>query len=356
MNERTLPRISRRRFLQAAGGTGILLLFGCRPRQAVEETTERVTATPGVAGTAVGVVRRPREVAVTPVEDFYVQHFQTAVDVLPAEWRLTVDGLVERPVTLGYEQVRERPRGEMMRTLECIGNPVGGNQIGNANWAGFWLDELLAEVGVKGEAKRARFEAADGYETSVLLEWIRQPGVLMAYEMNGEPLTAEHGFPLRILVPGLYGQKMPKWITRIEFIADEDHQGYWEAKGWSDVAVVKTNSQIMAPTHIGRVAMGEVEVYGVAYAGKRAITKVEVGVEADGMLTWREAELLPGPSHEVWTQFYFYWTPPADTSYTLLVRATDETGFVQTERGRGLLEGAYPDGTDKIHSIVVKAG
>jgi DMSO/TMAO reductase YedYZ molybdopterin-dependent catalytic subunit len=352
MKQSSLPTLSRRRFMQAAGGSAILLLFGCRPAG----QNERVTATPAAAGATTPAVRQPREIVITPVEEFYVQYFESTVDVPAEEWSLTVDGLVERPVTLTYDQVQARPRAELTWTLECIGNPVGGNQIGNANWAGFWLADLLAEVGVKAEAKRARFEATDGYETSVWLEWISQPGVLMAYEMNGAPLTAEHGFPLRIFMPGLYGQKMPKWISRIEFISDEEHQGYWENKGWSDVAAVKTNSQIMTPSHIGRVPLAELEIFGVAYAGNRAITKVEVGIEADDTLTWREAELLPGPSNEVWTQFYAYWTPPADTSYTLLVRATDETGFVQTERGRGLLEGSYPDGTDKMHSIVVKAG
>lgn len=351
MTQPALPMISRRRFLQTAGGTAILLLFGCRPRSAAEQAAQATPMTPTEAAE-----RRAREVAITPLEEFYVQYFDSVASVPAEGWTLTVDGLVERPVTLTLDDVKARPRAELMRTLECIGNPVGGNQIGNANWAGFWLADLLAEVSVKQEAKRARFEAADGYQTSVLLEWINQPGVLMAYEMNGEPLTAEHGYPLRIFMPGLYGQKMPKWITRIEFIGDEDHQGFWEREGWSDVAAVKTNSQIFSPGHISRVPLSELEIYGVAYAGNRTITKVEVGVESDGNETWFEAELLPGPTNEVWTQFYAYWTPPADTSYTLLVRATDETGFVQTERGRGVLEGAYPDGSDKIHNIVVKAG
>lgn len=351
MTQSALPSISRRRFLQAAGGSAILLLIGCRTRSEAEQAAQATPMTPAEAAE-----RQAREVVITPLEEFYVQFFDSVASVAAGTWSLTVDGLVERPVTLTLEEVKARPRAELMRTLECIGNPVGGNQIGNANWAGFWLADLLEEVGVKAEAKRARFEAADGYQTSVWLEWINQPGVLMAYEMDGEALTEQHGFPLRIFMPGLYGQKMPKWITRIEFISDEDHQGYWEQKGWSDVAAVKTNSQIFAPSHISRVPLSELEIYGVAYAGNRAITKVEVGIEVDGDETWLEAELLPGPTNEAWTQFYAYWTPPADTSYTLLVRATDETGFVQTERGRGLLEGAFPDGTDKIHNIVVKAG
>ncbi len=351
------PGITRRQFLQAAAGSALLLLIGCRPGQ----TDGDLSPTPEVAGgaaivPAVAATRRPREIEITPVEKFYLQHFQSAANVDAATWTLTVDGLVEHPGTFTLDALKSRPRAEMMRTLECIGNPVGGNQIGNAVWAGFWLEELLAEVGVKPEAVRARFLAEDGYETSVARSFIDRPGVLMAYEMNGAPLTPEHGYPLRIFMPGLYGQKMPKWISLIEFIGDDSHRGYWEERGWSDVATVKTNSQIMQPEHIGAVPLAEIEVFGVAYAGDRNITLVEVGVEADNQLTWYPAELLAGPSSQVWTQFYLAWTPPSATSFTLLVRATDEQGFVQTERASGILEGSYPDGTDKIHSIVVRAG
>jgi hypothetical protein len=178
----------------------------------------------------------------------------------------------------------------------------------------------------------------------------------MAYEMNGMPLPAEHGHPLRIFMPGLYGQKMPKWITRIEFIDDANDLGVWEQQGWSDVASVKTNSQILLPKHISRLPMAETEIFGLAYAGKRKITRVEVGVEQDSHLSWSEAEVVRGDSDEVWVQFYAVWTPPAASAYTLLVRATDETGFSQSERARGVLAGAFPAGTDAIHDIVVVVG
>ncbi|RMG88978.1 MAG: molybdopterin-binding oxidoreductase, partial [Chloroflexi bacterium] len=299
----------------------------------------------------------PRNLIITPNDRFYIQQFQGISRVKAEEWQLSIGGLVENPITLTYNDILKRPRAEMMRTLECIGNPVGGNQIGNATWAGFWLNDLLDEVGIKPQAVRARFHAADGYETSVKLEWITQPGVLMAYEMNGEPLPEAHGFPLRIFMPGLYGQKMPKWITHIDFIDDDTHRGYWENKGWSDIASVKTNSQITIPTHIAHLPLTQNEITGIAYAGTRQITRVEIGVEHNDTLTWFEAdEYIHGDSPQVWTQFYARWQPPESGSYTLLVRATDETGFTQTERARGLLEGSYPDGTDKIHNIVVMVG
>lgn len=298
----------------------------------------------------------PRETSLTPVADFYVQHFQSAPQVNVDTWQLIIDGLVDHPMTLDYTAILSLPRAEFMRTLECIGNPVGGNQIGNAQWAGFWLADLLAQARPQAAANRVRFAAADGYETSVALDWIMVPDVLMAYEMNGEPLTPAHGFPLRIFMPGLYGQKMPKWITRLEFIADAGHLGYWEERGWSNVAAVKTNSQMISPTHISRLPPGETLIFGVAYAGNRAITRVEIGIEpARGEVVWGDAELLPGPSSQVWTQFYFPWTPAAPTSYTLYVRATDSDGFTQQEIAQGVLEGAFPDGSDKIHNIVVQA-
>lgn len=269
-------------------------------------------------------------------------------------WQLIIDGLVERPLQLSFNDIISRPAVTMMRTLECIGNPVGGDQIGNAVWGGIGLDDLLAEAGVQAAAVAARFEAADGYETSVTRDWIEQPGVLLAYEMNGAPLAAEHGYPLRLFMPGLYGQKMPKWISRITFTADDDYLGSWEQQGWSNVARVKTNAQIRTPGHIGQVPFDDVEISGLAYAGDRVITRVEIGIEKGDSLDWFEADLLAGPTPQVWTQFYKIWRPPEPGVYTLLVRATDETGFVQTERAKGILEGAFPDGTDKIHNIVVK--
>lgn len=348
--------VSRRWFLGAAAGSALWVLVGCRPRQRPTEAPAVTPSSPAMAELPVPT-RAPRDIILTPVTVFYEQQFNGIHQVDASEWQLAIDGLVEHPLTLTYEEVLARPRAEMMRTLECIGNAVGGNQIGNAVWAGCWLEPLLAEAGVKASAVRARFEAADGYDTSVPVAQVQQPGVLLAYEMNGEPLTAAHGFPLRLFIPGLYGQKMPKWITRIEFIDDDTHRGVWEKQGWSDEARVKTNSQIMTPTHLSLVPSVEMELFGVAYAGDRHITQVEVGVEVDGEVVWRPAdELVRGDSDEVWVQFYASWTPSATGPYTLLVRATDATGFTQTERARGVLEGAFPDGTDKIHNIVVMVG
>ncbi len=344
-------QLSRRHFLQAASGTAVFLLIGCRPKPAADlpPTESSPTAVPAATLTALS-----RDIILTPNDEFYVMETNGTPTIDRNTWQLTIDGLVATPLTLSFADVAARPFVEQMRTLECIGNAVGGNQIGNAVWGGILLADLLAEVGVMETAVRARFAAADNYETSVTLEWLNQPGTMLATHMNGEPLPPKHGYPLRLFMPGLYGQKMPKWITRIEFIADPDHLGTWEKQGWSNVAAVKTNSLIMQPTHIQKVPLAPLELFGVAYAGDRHITQVEVGIEQDGDLHWQPVEeLVRGPSDEVWTQFYLPWTPTAAGTYTLLVRATDDTGFVQTERARGILEGAFPDGTDKIHNIVI---
>ena len=344
------PTCSRRQFLQAASGTAVLFLVGCRP-QAATETERAATAVPTPLAT---LAPANRSLILTPNDQFYVMETNGTPTVDQDSWRLTIDGLVANPLTLNFADIAARPFIEQMRTLECIGNAVGGNQIGNAVWGGILLTDLLEQAGVLETAVRAQFEAADGYETSVSLEWLNQPGTMLAYQMNGEPLPPQHGYPLRLFMPGLYGQKMPKWITRIQFSDDDSHLGTWEKQGWSNVAEVKTNSQIMLPGHIQKLPLAPLEIFGVAYAGSRAISQVEVGIEQDGELIWQPAaELVAGPSAAVWTQFYLPWTPPALGTYTLLVRATDDTGFVQTERARGILEGAFPDGTDKIHNIVI---
>lgn len=338
-----MASITRRSFLLGTAGTTLALITGCAPRNesapASEPSATRATEVPGAA---------PREIAVTSNSDFFVTFFRDAnptVDI--DQWRLEIDGLVGHPMSLSYEEVRALPAVEEMRTLECIGNPVGGNQIGNALWKGFYLEELLKRAEVRAEAIRAQFGAADGYWTSVDLEWITQPGVLMAYEMNGEPLPPRHGYPLRILMPGLYGQKMPKWITNIH-LSDEIVLGFWEDKGWSDVASVKTNSQIWQPRNLDAVE-GEVIVSGIAYAAPREIVRVELGVNNE---EWIEAELLKGPSPLVWAQWSAVWqAAPGD--YTLSVRATDSEGFTQVTGRSGLLAGAFPDGTDIVHDIVV---
>jgi DMSO/TMAO reductase YedYZ molybdopterin-dependent catalytic subunit len=333
-----MAHISRRRFLSGATGTTLALITGCAARGRSGPVAEPSTTHAAKA----------HEIVITPNDEFFVTFFKDANPEVDMDaWRLEIDGLVNHPISLSYDEVRALPAVEEMRTLECIGNPVGGNQIGNAVWKGFYLEELLKQAGVQAQAIRAQFAAADGYWTSVDLHWITQPGVLMAYAMNGEPLPPQHGYPLRVLMPGLYGQKMPKWITGIRF-TDEIVKGFWESRGWSDVASVQTNSQIWQPRNLSAVA-GEVTVHGIAYAAPREIVKVELGINDE---EWIEADLVKGPSPLVWTQWSAVWQA-SPGKYRLSARATDSEDFTQATRGSGVLERAFPDGTNATHNVVV---
>jgi len=348
--------LTRRAFLKIAGLSALAAATGCK----AGETPDGQGAPTGLPAGATPVPAMvtlppaPLEIVITPQGELYVQSYSEIASVDEMDWSLTLDGLVENPRTLSYADVLALPRVTEVRTLECIGNPVGGGLVGNVEWGGFYLKDLLDEVKVRPEAIRAKFTAADDYQTSVDLNWITQPGVLMAYEINGEPLAAEHGYPLRILMPGLYGQKMPKWIERIEFI-DKEFLGYWERNGWSDTADVQTNSIIRQPENLQEVNAAEtVPIFGIAFAGLRKITKVEVQVGDDE--TWREASLLQGDTPLIWTQWSFDWTAEQSGRIKIAVRATDEEGFVQSSTGGGLLQNAFPNGTTKIHSVVLRVG
>jgi DMSO/TMAO reductase YedYZ molybdopterin-dependent catalytic subunit len=352
-----MDKLTRRGFLIGAGSAAIALIAGCVPavRTNVQTTAERgvgATAAPSSGPTpapgAKSAASAPDTIVITPTEEFYEQSYSETAEVDPAKYTLTVDGLVDTPLKLRLDDVKALPSETFMRTLECIGNPVGGPLIGNTNWKGFRISDLLSRARVQSKATHARFEAADGYFTSVELKWLSQPDTILVYEMNGEPLPPEHGFPLRILMPGLYGQKMPKWITHIEFI-DHAQAGIWEEQGWSYTASVKTNSIVKYPES-DNISAGPQVIYGVAFAGDREITNVEVQVD-DG--EWKKAQLFKGPQY-VWTQWAIEWNATPGR-HTLSARASDATGFTQSERASGLLSGSFPAGTDAIHSVLVSA-
>ncbi len=350
-------RLTRRRFLLAVSA----LLTGCRPTGMSMPTAYvpgkglPATRTPMLAARPLRQTAQPipAAVPVTEASRLYIHSYRTNPDV--SNWALRFDGMVDHPLTLSIDDIRTLPTVESMRTLECIGNPVGGGLIGNVVWTGTAITPLLAKSGVRSTCTHVHFEAADGYTTSVAVSWMMQPDVILAYLANGQPLLPEHGYPLRILIPGLYGQKMPKWITRITF-ADHDQLGYWEGPnyGWSNLAVVKTNSQIVSPDQRVRFA-DPVRVEGLAYAGMRAIKRVEVstnGVEHDAV--WRPAVLIHATDPLAWTWWVYDWSPTAPDDYLLAVRATDDRGFTQSERANDLMAGVFPDGTEAIHTTPVR--
>ena len=184
---------------------------------------------------------------ITPNSEFYVEDIHGPPKPLNAEtWRLKITGKIDRPLTLSLDQIRKRPTVRRIITLSCIGNPVGGYALGNAEWEGVSLKDLLDEADPDFFTQTLIFKGADGYHDSIPLSRGRHRAVMQAHTMNGEPLPREHGFPLRLLVPGLYGIKQVKWIREIE-VSNETHTGYWEKRNWSRDGKVKIISRIDLP-------------------------------------------------------------------------------------------------------------
>ncbi|MEE9202084.1 MAG: molybdopterin-dependent oxidoreductase, partial [Dehalococcoidia bacterium] len=284
---------------------------------------------------------------VTPTSDFYtVSKNFFDPDVNEARWELEVSGLVEQPFTLSYQELLALDGTQQYLTLACISNEVGGHLMGNALWRGIRLSDLLGRAGVRPGAIKVVLTGEDGYSDSFPLDKALESGTLLAYHMNDEPLTTPHGFPLRALVPGIYGMKNGKWLKRME-VVDYDFQGYWQERGWSDQAVIKTSSRIDLPAY-GDSYPDEVAVIGgVAFAGDQGISQVEVST--NGGRTWLPAEVKKSLSPFTWVLWLREWDPTPGR-YELLVRATDSTGGLQTaERHKPL-----PDGASGYHRVVVR--
>ncbi|HEX9531443.1 MAG TPA: molybdopterin-dependent oxidoreductase [bacterium] len=287
---------------------------------------------------------------ITPTSDFYVVSknppgFDPVVDA--SRWHLELGGLVNKPATLTLEAIRALQPVTRPHTLECISNDVGGDLISNANWRGARLKDILDQAGGVGtKAIQLAFSCADGYTESLPVAEAVHPDTLLAYEMNGAPLTPKHGFPVRLLVPGHFGMKNPKWITKIEAV-DHNVLGYWERSGWNQQAVVKTMSKFTSPEgrHMMYRVGEEIALGGVAYAGDRGIKAVEVSVD-DGK-TWQPAQLKPPLGPYTWVLWAMVWTPSTPGDYALRARATNGAGQLQVKDEVTTL----PDGASGYHRI-----
>jgi DMSO/TMAO reductase YedYZ molybdopterin-dependent catalytic subunit len=304
-------------------------------------------ASQGIAW-AQSVISRIRGIPpeITPNEQFYtVSKNFFDPDVHIRTWTLEISGLVERPLRLTIDDVNGISAFSRPHTFECISNPVGGDLIGNTIWKGVRFRDLFARARPKREAHKVVFRSADGYHTAVPLADLMEPDAFLAYEMNGEVLPRKHGFPLRAVIPGLFGMKNPKWITKLE-LTDKDHIGYWEGQGWSDEAVVKTMSKFTTPTNGATLPAGQVGVGGVAYAGDRGISMVEVSFD-DGR-AWRRAEVKPAMRKHSWVLWGMFWEAKPGR-YTLKVRARDGVGTLQEAK----VSSPLPDGATGYHTIRV---
>jgi DMSO/TMAO reductase YedYZ molybdopterin-dependent catalytic subunit len=285
----------------------------------------------------------------TPVGKFYTVSkniFDPAVDA--TTWKLAVRGQVERSYALTLDELRRLPSVTRPHTLMCISNEIGGDLISNAAWKGVPLQVILNRAGVRASATKVVLRGRDGYSDSFPLSAARLEGTILAYEMNDKPLERQHGFPVRVLVMGLYGIKNVKWLSELE-VVDHDYKGYWQGRGWTDTAVYKTFSRIDVPAAGATLKRGERSwLAGVAFAGHRGIRTVEVTV--DGGKAWQPARVKPAVGDHTWVLWALEWTPAAPGSATLMVRAVDGTGAAQPVGPTPPL----PDGVEGLHTLAVQ--
>jgi DMSO/TMAO reductase YedYZ molybdopterin-dependent catalytic subunit len=291
---------------------------------------------------------------ITPNEDFYIvaidPTYRPPVDLgtVSSRWSLEFVGLSGVSHRIGYGELNDRARRTVHYTFECIGNPVGGQLIGNAAWRVVPIRELLAQVpgGLDG-ARSVMIEAMDGFYSSVSLERAMDDYAFLALDMNGVPLPAEHGFPVRVILPDLYGKKQPRWLKRITLLEDEDTTSYWERRFWKGSVAPKTTSRLDPREDV--LARRPVELTGMAYAGARGIRGVEVSLD-DG-IHWVACELVTGERTHVWSLWRYVWPNPSPGRHALVVRAIDGTGEIQTARRKG----RFPSGATGYHRMQVTA-
>ncbi len=282
----------------------------------------------------------------TDEADFYVVHTVIAPPTLdPSEWRLRIHGLVERELDLSYQDLVGRQLTEAWVTLNCVSNPVGGDLIGNAWWSGVRLADLLAEAGVRPGADAVLQTSHDGWTCGTPIGALMDGrDAMLAVAMNGQPLPIEHGFPVRTLVPGLYGfVSACKWVVDLEVTRFADFTAYWTDRGWSEQGPVKLASRVDLPSSGDRVAAGSMRVGGSAWAQHTGISAVEVQLDGGA---WLPATLASVPSDDTWVQ----WAVDVDVEpgeHELRVRATDKRGQVQT----GVRADVIPDGATGWHSV-----
>jgi DMSO/TMAO reductase YedYZ molybdopterin-dependent catalytic subunit len=285
----------------------------------------------------------------TPNSGFYrVDTALTVPQVDPDSWSLRIHGMVDRPMTLSLEALLGRPLIQRDITLNCVSNEVGGPYIGTARWLGAPLAALLREVGVQRKADQVVARSIDGMTIGTPVATIMDGrDAMLVVGMNGVPLPIEHGFPVRMLTPGLYGYVGAcKWLVDLELTTFAAYDPYWVKRGWSRQAPVKTASRIDRPVSFATLKPGDVLVQGVAWAQHRGIRQVEVQVDAG---PWNLAHLAPVPSIDTWVQWSWPW-PARAGHHQLRVRATDGTGAVQTEKRAD----TFPNGATGWHTLAVQ--
>jgi DMSO/TMAO reductase YedYZ molybdopterin-dependent catalytic subunit len=263
-----------------------------------------------------------------------------------ADWRLKIHGMVDKEVTYRFEDLQQFEPVQKVVTLTCVSNPVGGDLISNAAWIGYRVRDLLAGAGIHPDSDMVLSESIDGFTAGSPVEALTDGrDALLAVSMNGQPLPIEHGYPARLVVPGLYGYvSATKWVVDLDVTRFDRAEAYWTRLGWSARGPIKTESRVDVPRSGQVVAPGPVTFGGVAWAQNRGVRAVEVRID-DG--EWRPAELGAAYSNDAWRLWSYPWQATASGSHTITVRATDNTGAVQTFDEAGVI----PDGASGWHSV-----
>jgi hypothetical protein len=262
-------------------------------------------------------------------------------------WTLSVDGMVDSPFTINYAELLAMEMHEQYVTIACVSNEVGGGLVGNAKWTGVRLRDVLEIAGVSASATQLVGRSVDGFTAGMPTAWVMDPSrePMIAVQMNDEPLPPAHGYPARLIIPGLYGYvSATKWLSELELTTLDAFDGYWVPLGWAKEAPILTQSRIDTPRGGSSVGAGRVPVAGIAWAPDRGVAKVEVGIDGQ----WHEAQLSAPISDTTWVQWVLPWDATAGR-HQISVRATDGNGVVQEQ----LSSPPAPDGARGWHTIEV---
>jgi DMSO/TMAO reductase YedYZ molybdopterin-dependent catalytic subunit len=360
------PAASRRAFLTYSTGAAVVALGATGVGKALRNSRSVSGAREVIAARGVDVVGSPADAAVaqlanldsvagvssyiTPLDgDNRFYRIDTALEIPqvdPSSWKLKIGGLVDNPFELTYDEILAMPQEEHVITLSCVSNEVGGPLVGNAVWGGVPLRTLLERAQVQSTGVQVVGRSVDdftaGFPTELALDG---RNAMLAVAMNGQPLPLRHGFPARLVVPGLYGYvSAVKWIKEIR-LESADYDGYWIPRGWSKLGPMKTMSRIDVPRDRVRVTQGRTAVAGVAWSPTRGIAAVEVQVDGGA---WAPAKLGGAVNDETWLQWVYEWDATPG-KHVLRVRATDKTGALQSSK----LVDPRPDGAEGFHEITV---
>lgn len=284
---------------------------------------------------------------ITPNPEFYLTQIDDGFSpaVTKDKWRLTISGLAGKSYSLGYDELLQQERRKLYRTFACVGNEVGGPAVGNAEWTATPLAPLLERVlGQSREGLTVMFRALDGFYSSVPLDVAMSEQSFIAYEMNNVEIPKRHGWPARVLLPGIYGMKQPRWLERIE-ISDKPGTGYWERRGWCSECRVKMTARVDAAI---RQNDGVWLVTGMAYCGAQPVGTVEFS-DDDGD-SWRQVKLTSERHPNAWATWETIWQPKAPGEHVLSARVTDAAGEKQSAEN----DGSFPSGATGLHRVTVK--